>query len=168
MPSYRELAAESWELAFGRGFPEDTLRDRLEYALRAHRLSCAARWQQLGDVQFNRYYQHYILPRLAPGLAAGLLTVYLLEMPDRSGPQVSVIAQLLLLAVAAASVWALLHWPRPQRDLAFAAQYRASRVERERQLLSPDGWNGWRAERRPDGSYVMVPVQLVRNPECDR
>lgn len=166
VPSYEDLAAESWELAFGRGFPEDTLRDRLEYAFRAHRLACAARWQRLGGLHFNGYYRGYVLARLAPALAATLLALYLWEMPDVAGPRPWVIAQLLLLAIATASVWGVLHWPQPRRDLAYASQYRASRVERERQLLSPDGWNGWRAERRPDGSYVMV--QLSGTPGCER
>jgi hypothetical protein len=164
-PSYDELAAESWDLAFGRTFPEDTLRDRLEYALRARRLSNAAQWEQLGEVHFKGYYRHYILARLAPTLAAVFLALYLWEMPDRAGPRLWVIVQLLALALAAGSLWAVLHWPQPLRDLAFAARYRASRVERERQLLSPHGWNGWRAERRADGSYVMVSVERAAPPD---
>ena len=166
-PTYDELASESWELAFGSGFPEDTLRDRLEYARRAHRLSSAAQWQRLGELQFAGYYRQYILPRLVPALAAALVGVYLWERPDPTGPEAWTLVQLLVLAFATASLWAILHWPQPQRDLAFAAHYRASRVERERQLLSPHGWNGWRAERRPDGSYVMVPVQIGGTPECE-
>ena len=166
-PTYDELASESWELALGRGFPEDTLRDRLEYARRAHRLSKAAQWQRLGEVHFGGYYRQYILPRLTPALAAALVGVYLWERPDPAGPEAWIVVQLLVLAFATASLWAILHWPQPQRDLVFAAHYRASRVERERQLLSPHGWNGWRAERRPDGSYVMVPVQIGGTPECE-
>ena len=166
-PSYDELASESWELAFGKGFPEDTLRDRLEYAFRAHRLSRAAHWQRLGGLDFGGYYRQYILPRLAPALAAALVGVYLWERPDPAGPQAWTLVQLLVLAFVAATLWAILHWPQPQRDLAFAAHYRASRVERERQLLSADGWNGWRAERRPDGSYVMVQIGATGTQGCE-
>jgi hypothetical protein len=166
-PSYKALARESWALALGRGFPEDTLRDRLEYARRAVRLSNAARWLQLGELHFEGYYRYYILPRLTPGVAAALLAVYLWERPDKGGPEAWVVIQLLVLAFATATLWGILHWPQPQRDLAFASQYRASRAERERQLLSPHGWNGWRAEQRPDGSYVMVPVPLAATPDCE-
>lgn len=166
-PSYQELAGESWALALGRGFPEDTLRDRLEYARRAIRLSNAARWERLGELHFEGYYRYYILPRLTPGVAAALLAVYLLERPDKAGPEAWVVIQLLVLGFVTASLWGLLHWPQPQRDLAFASQYRASRAERERQLLSPHGWNGWRAEQRPDGSYVMVPVPVAATSDCE-
>jgi len=95
---------------------------------------------------------------LAPALAASLLALYLWDTASHTGPELWAIIQLMLLAVATASLWALLHWPQPLRDLVFAARYRAARLDRERQLLSPDGWNGWRAERRADGTYIMVPV----------
>lgn len=159
IPSYAELAAESWGLALSPHLPQGTLGDRLEHAIRGHRLSNAARWERMGEVHFFNYFCHYAVPRLAPALAASLLAVYLWDMPDRAGPELWAIVQLLLLAVAAASLWALIYWPQPRRDMVFAARYRAARLERQRQLLSPDGWNGWRAERCGDGSYVMVPVE---------
>jgi hypothetical protein len=159
VPSYAELAAESWELAFRTGSRQNSLSDRIEYALRAHRLSSAAQWERLKEINFFNYYRGYVLPRLVPALASALLGLYLWDLPDRAGPEFWIIIRLMLLAVAAASLWALLYWPKPLRDLVFAAQYRKARLDRERQLLSPEGWNGWRAERRGDGSYVMVPVE---------
>jgi len=162
IPSYAELAAESWQLALRLRFRKDTLADRLDYAVRAHRLSNAAQWERWREVHFLSYYRNYVLPRLAPALAASLLAIYLLDRSHPAGPQIWVVVQLLLVAVAAASLWALLYWPQPRRDLAFATQYRAARLERERQLLSPDGLNGWRAERCGDGTYVMVPVEPGR------
>jgi hypothetical protein len=164
MPSYAELAAESWWLALRLRVGDDTLGDRLAYIVRAHRLSNAAQWERLGEVHFLTYYRHYVLPRLAPALGASLLAIYLLDPSRPAGPQIWVIVQLLLVAVAMASLWALLYWPQPRRDMVFAARYRATRVERDRQLLSPDGWNGWRAERRGDGRYVIVPVEPRRAP----
>ena len=158
IPSYAELAAESWELAFSTKFAPNPLSERIEYALRARRLSKAAQWERLQDVNFLNYYRFFVLPRLAPALAVALLALYLWDPPHRSGPELWDIVRLLLLAIATASLWALLHWPQPLRDLVFAARYRAARLDRERQLLSPDGWNGWRAERLGDGRYVMVPV----------
>lgn len=166
-PSYDELAAESWELALRKRFPEDTLRDRVEYAVRACRLSSAAQWQQLGELHFAGYYRRFILTRLAPSLAVILLALYLWETAHTAGPQAWVLVELLAVSLASASLWAVLHWPQPRRDLAFAAQYRAARLERERQLLSPQGWNGWRAEVRSDGSYVMVPVEPTPSPVRD-
>ncbi len=164
IPSYAELAAESWRLGLRLRLREDTLADRLAYVVRAHRLSNAAQWERLGEVHFLSYYRHYALPRLAPALGASLLAIYLLDPSRPAGPQIWVIVQLLLVAVAAASLWAVLYWPQPRRDLVFAARYRAARLERDRQLLSPHGWNGWRAERRGDGRYVMVPVEHGRAP----
>ena len=158
VPSYAELAAEAWALVFQADFRQTGLADRIEYAVRARRLSLAAQWERLQDINFFNYYRYYILPRLAPALAASLLALYLWDTASHTGPELWAIIQLMLLAVATASLWALLHWPQPLRDLVFAARYRAARLDRERQLLSPDGWNGWRAERRADGTYIMVPV----------
>jgi hypothetical protein len=161
IPSYAELAAESWELALSTRFAPNPLSERIEYALRARRLAKAAQWERLQDVNFFNYYRFYILPRMVPAVGAALLALYLWDPPHRNGPELWDIVRLLLLAVAGASFWALLHWPRPLRDLVFAARYRAARLDRERQLLSPDGWNGWRAERLRDGRYVMVPVKQL-------
>jgi hypothetical protein len=64
----------------------------------------------------------------------------------------------LVVAVVCALAWGVTWWPQPRQDVVFAESYRRGRMERQRQLLSPEGWEGWRLEQQHDGRYLWVRV----------
>jgi hypothetical protein len=157
-PSFRELAVESWASARRNHFKDTTLRDRLGFALAAIRLHHAARWQVLGVRTFGQYLTRYVLPRLAPGYGTVGLGWYLWSTWDAEGLSWPGILIVLSVALIGALAWGIIYWPQPRTDVAFAEEFRHRRMERQRQLLSSEGWQGWRLEQQLDGRYLFVPV----------
>jgi hypothetical protein len=144
----------------GMSGPPSVLR-KLRYWYSAWTLKRVERWQHAADWTSAQVFWRVTLGRWAIlvfwPLAVGVL---LRAITGRFSDPVDLLLVLLVLALVSiffgllfTAGWrARLRW-----ELAWAEAYRQNRLEIERQLFSPAGYRGWRAMRKPDGSYTLVP-----------
>jgi hypothetical protein len=170
-PTFRELAEEQWGVARHRYFDDDTWRDRLQYAASAWRLRSAAKWAALEPVTFIRYFGRHVLLRVVPITTLGLFILYLFaawgQAPDGAGSSAPEIVNLLIFGGLLGTGWGLARWRSVNPTLAWAKRFRANLLVRQRQLLSDEGWEGWRLIRR-DRGYVYVRVDDLKEPSNQR
>jgi hypothetical protein len=157
-PTFGVLAREAFELARRKHYVDDTLVDRWRYLRSALRLRRAAYWTRLAPVTAGRFISHHLLLRITPKVAAGLLAWYLLS-PSIPQEPVRVLLGVTALSIVSALLWGVVGYRRPRADLAWAERYRLKRQQREQQLLSPEGWKGWRLHRDTDGQWLLRPVE---------
>jgi hypothetical protein len=89
-------------------------------------------------------------------LAVGLLTQAIL---GRFRDPVDLIIVLLVFFLIGAYLGLLLTagWRAGLRAaVAWAHQYRRKRLAMEQQLMSPEGFSGWRSIQKPDGSWMLI------------
>jgi hypothetical protein len=157
-PTFEELSKEFLELGRRKHYEGDTWVDRLTYLRQGLLLHRAAYWQRLTPLRFAPFGLRHVLRRVAPRFACVLLAWYLLtsQLPDQKpGVLLSVAVYSLVFAV----VWSPIAWVSAQWTLAWAERLRTARQERERQLCSPEGWQGWRAVPAQDGGWELTPVK---------
>jgi hypothetical protein len=157
-PAFGLLAREAFELARHKHYADDTLLDRWQFLRSALRLRRAAYWTRLAPMTAGRFIKHHLLLRVTPKLAAALLLWYILS-PGPAQEPLGVLLTVAALSSVLALLWGITAYARALADLTWAKNYRQTRYEREQQLLSPDGWKGWRLERDTDGHYVLRPLE---------
>jgi hypothetical protein len=164
VPSYGDLASEAYGLARRGTFP-DTLADRLEYWRNARRLIKASRWARFDGWRYKRFLVEIGVLRYGFAifcLPAALLAVDAIK-DERTLPLgflwvLTLFASLSgVIGVAiAASIWS-----RRKEDVEWAETYRKRRLDVDERLRSPQGYEGWRAVKKPDGSWEFLPVDWV-------
>ena len=161
VPTFGELASQAWHLAIKQHFKSDTPWDRLVYGRDCFRLRRAARLARYRPLTFTRYFVRSVVLRTVPLIALLFLLLSARDAFRRGllGTGASPADFLVLLAVSAGlgTVWGLLRWPSARATLAWADAYREGFMDRQRQLLSPTGWRGWRLVRVEDG-YLYVQI----------
>jgi hypothetical protein len=136
---------------------------KLRYWYSAWTLKRVARWQHAVDWTSAQVFWRITIGRWAIlvfwPLAVGVL---LQAITGRFSDPVDLFLVLLVLALVSTFLGLLFTagWrARLRWELAWAEAYRHNRLEIERQLFSPEGYRGWRAIRKPDGSHTLIPPE---------
>ena len=160
LPSYQLLAREAFRMCFRRGFRDDSLIDRLVYFGRGLRLRRVARWESSLEAGLTIYLWRAGIRRNAVilfGPILGFAALQAIRQP-LTGPAewlgaMSVIGVGCILGGVA---FAAVLWRGLRDDAVWAESYRQARLDLDERLRSTQGVDGWRIERLPDGTWVMV------------
>jgi hypothetical protein len=158
-PTFADLSNEAFGLARTGMFESPTKWRRLQYYVtgwrlrRVHKWHHAAEWSTLTALWRLGFRRYGIL------LFWPLALILLLERGFE--PFGSVADLLLTLAVLALMATALggmvmsAWWPMLKHDVRWAEQYRRNRLEWERDMMSPSGYQGWHAVRDSTGGWAL-------------
>ena len=140
-----------------------SLMRKFRYWLAAWRLRRVGRWEHAVDWTTAQVFWRVTVGHGAIFVFWPLAVVVLVQaITGRFRDPVDLLLVLLVLALLSVSLGLMFTagWKAGLRwELAWAEDYRRNRLEIERQMFSPEGYGGWRAVVKPDGSHTLVALE---------
>jgi len=158
-PTFTDLSNEAFGLARTGMFENPTKARRLQYYViawrlrRVHKWHHAAEWSALTALWrlgFCRYGMMLFWP-----LAVVLLLKRVLAPHGSVADLPLTLAVLAFIATALGGMVVSAWWPMLKHDVRWAEQYRRERLDWERDMMSPSGYQGWHAVRDSKGGWVL-------------